>query len=510
MAEMADKPDSVNVAAVLVNETLDEIQEEAQEVINVHVNANANGSLIADTSTSHLFAVFGTLAEALDLVKSFFTDEYLCCSKAQFLDKIREQVAGDTEVLRYARDLLFTITKRRKKMYQASSLVERKTGDGLQDKLLKDIFEIYSFGEGAKDSLPKSMLKDHVPVTSEITQDLLNSHQAELLLTFENAKAEFISVVENMKSELVSDVLEAHKKEFDSIKKDVGRSPPSVAAIKVPQITTAVSVRNGSSQTSHREEISSIRKAEARVGDSQSKTKQNQNGRQGKAKSHKKKNNVNDNDRREYAKETDSVKSHTSSTAESKRILFAGDSLFHGLVERRLNVDDMKAVKMAKSGDTFEGVCQRVLDFIKNQNDVEAVVILAGTNNLSKKNCTPEDLLEIVLKSVKDLTKNFSGKVFICKVPPRIDLYNVDSKINRFNDLLSISELSNHKSVILVETIGREVRYFNIFNGHCDGLHLNRKVGCKALSGITLKTIYANLRPHCKKSKSNRPKHKPH
>ena len=197
----------------------------------------------------------------------------------------------------------------------------------------------------------------------------------------------------------------------------------------------------------------------------------------GKAKSHKKKNNVNDNDRREYAKETDSVKSHTSSTAESKRILFAGDSLFHGLVERRLDVDDMKAVKMAQSGDTFEGVCQRALDFIKDQNDVEAVVILAGTNNLSKKNCTPEDLLDIVLKSVEDLTENFSGKVFICQVPPRIDLYNVDSKINRFNDLLSISELSKHKNVILVETIGREVRYFNIYNGHCDGLHLNKKVG---------------------------------
>ena len=116
MAEMADKPDSVNVATVLVNETQDEIQEESQEVINIHVNvnANANSSLIADTSTSHLFAVFGTIADALNLVKSFFTDEYLCCSKAQLLDKIREQVADVTEVLRYARDLLFTVIKRRK------------------------------------------------------------------------------------------------------------------------------------------------------------------------------------------------------------------------------------------------------------------------------------------------------------------------------------------------------------------------------------------------------------
>ena len=72
-------------------------------------------------------------------------------------------------MLRYAKDLLFTITKRRKKIHQVSSLVERKSVDGLQDKLLKGIFEIYWFGEGAKDSLPKSMLKDHVPVTNEIT-----------------------------------------------------------------------------------------------------------------------------------------------------------------------------------------------------------------------------------------------------------------------------------------------------------------------------------------------------
>ena len=104
------------------------------------------------------------------------------------------------------------------------------------------------------------------------------------------------------------------------------------------------------------------------------------------------------------------------------------------------------------------------MDFIKDQVDVEAVVILAGTNNLSKKNCTPEHLLDIVLKSVKELTENFSGKVCICKVPPKVDLCNVDLKINRFSDLLSISELTKHKNVILVEIIGREVRYFNIYN----------------------------------------------
>ena len=68
---MADKPNSVNVAAVLVNETLDEIQEESQEVINVHVNANASGSLIADTSRSHLFAVLAHLLKPLTSLNHF-------------------------------------------------------------------------------------------------------------------------------------------------------------------------------------------------------------------------------------------------------------------------------------------------------------------------------------------------------------------------------------------------------------------------------------------------------
>ena len=85
MAEMDDKPDSVNMALVLVNETLDEIQEELQEVINVHVNAN--GSLIADTSTSHLFAVFGTLVEALDLVISFLLLSIFAAQRPSFLTR---------------------------------------------------------------------------------------------------------------------------------------------------------------------------------------------------------------------------------------------------------------------------------------------------------------------------------------------------------------------------------------------------------------------------------------
>ena len=38
-------------------------------------------------------------------------------------------------------------------------LVERKGGSNLKDSLLKDVYILYSFGEGSIQSLPKNMIK---------------------------------------------------------------------------------------------------------------------------------------------------------------------------------------------------------------------------------------------------------------------------------------------------------------------------------------------------------------
>ena len=49
--------------------------------------------------------------------------------------------------------------------------------------------------------------------------------------------------------------------------------------------------------------------------------------------------------------------------------------------------------------------------------------------------------------------------------------------------------------VDLIETIPRELNLINL----TDGLHLNKKHGCKALAGTVLKSLYAKLRPEaCK------------
>ena len=89
----------------------------------------------------------------------------------------------------------------------------------------------------------------------------------------------------------------------------------------------------------------------------------------------------------------------------------------------------------------------------------------------------------------------YDGRLFICKITPRIDIKFVDRKITVFNELLENEISHSFNNVDLIETIPCELKLFNLK----DGLHLNKKHGCKAFAGIILKSLYAKLRPEaCK------------
>ena len=49
--------------------------------------------------------------------------------------------------------------KRHTSASQLGLLVDRKSGDNLKDKLIKDIYNLYQFGEGSTTALPKHMFK---------------------------------------------------------------------------------------------------------------------------------------------------------------------------------------------------------------------------------------------------------------------------------------------------------------------------------------------------------------
>ena len=115
------------------------------------------------------------------------------------------------------------------------------------------------------------------------------------------------------------------------------------------------------------------------------------------------------------------------------------------------------------------------------------------TKNLRNKKVTPESLFEALCISIDKIRTVYDGKLFICKIPSRLELAFVDSKIARCKDILSLGlYLSN---VLLIKTIDRELKFFN-----CDGLHLDKRKGCVALAGIILSSLYSIPRPLCKKA----------
>ena len=57
--------------------------------------------------------------------------------------------------LRFARDMVHSIAKRKIGNNNLSTLTERRSGANVKDNLLKDIYNLYSLGEGSIESFPK-------------------------------------------------------------------------------------------------------------------------------------------------------------------------------------------------------------------------------------------------------------------------------------------------------------------------------------------------------------------
>ena len=72
-------------------------------------------------------------------------------------------------------------------------------------------------------------------------------------------------------------------------------------------------------------------------------------------------------------------------------ILFAGDSLFNRMSIKRMNVGNYRSVKLTKPGGSIDGTVNRVRNHLsKHCNTKTNVALLAGTNDLSGRQTTPQ------------------------------------------------------------------------------------------------------------------------
>ena len=143
--------------------------------------------------------IFLTIQRSTTIASKIYN--FFAMPKADFLTALSDY--SDVHDLRYVRDIMVSIVKRKTKR-AIGPLVERKSGTNMKDNLLKDIYNLYSFGEGSVQSLPnqKSMLRcdsrysDQCVQTDSSVNLVCNSDleilKDELLANFDELKNEVL------------------------------------------------------------------------------------------------------------------------------------------------------------------------------------------------------------------------------------------------------------------------------------------------------------------------------
>ena len=342
--------------------------------------------------------------------------------------------------LRYVRDMIFATIRRRHNLSKAGHLINRSNSDNLKEKLIKDIYTLFAFGEGTVKSMPKSLLKPadlaNVETQSDVVCDLSQTYATKSEL--ETVKQKVLDEISNLKNVVIPSSNITSMTISDSL-------PDPVSPSLVSPFPPAANAVNTTVNTSH-----------SNLGfDSQSRS---------------------------------------NSVKHGGTILFASDSLLNRMPIKRMNVGNYRSVKLMKPGDSLDGTVNRVRNHLsKHCNTKTNVVLLAGTNDLSRRQTTPRKLLDELIDSINELKKFENIKtLFLCKLPPRSDHAVINRKVSEYNYLLS-QHFAEYESVIVIDTVPLEHDLF-----YKDGLHLP-ETDLTKLCGIILSSLFKKLAPHLRR-----------
>ena len=174
--------------------------------------------------------------------------------------------------------------------------------------------------------------------------------------------------------------------------------------------------------------------------------------------------------------------------------LHAGDSLFNRMSIKRMNVGNCRSVKLTKPGDSLDGSVNRVCNHLSKHCNTKAnVVLLAGTNDVSRRQATPHKLLDELIDSANELQKFETSKRYspVSYLQDQITLV-INRKVSDHNDLMS-QHFAKNESVIVIDSVllERDLSYK-------DGLHLSA-TGLTKLCVIILSNLLKELAPHLRR-----------
>ena len=116
-------------------------------------------------------------------------------------------------------------------------------------------------------------------------------------------------------------------------------------------------------------------------------------------------------------------------------------------------------MKLTKRGDSLAATVSRSRNFIsKHVKEHLDIVILAGTNDLTRCDVSPESLIEELDSSITEL-KQFSNldNVFVCKIPARLDRSLINRKVALYNELLVERFSDTEEYISVIDTVEPKV-----------------------------------------------------
>ena len=342
----------------------------------------------ANPGNNHCEDIFLTLQNATKIV-TLVCNDFFALPKAEFIQHLFDQ--GGISELMYVRDMIFSIVKRRHNIPNAEILINRIHEDSVKDKLVKDIYTLYSFGEGNSKTLPKSLLKAP-EVAQKSAQTDIESEQTSLLKSLVQktyaTKYELKSLRDNLTLEI------------SKLKEDIMLTPEGM--LHSQSLPDPVSPSLAVPSSSRPSTLHSIPEYSVSVP--------NRN-----------------------TTESNTLSVEHGNTKHN--ILVAGDSLLHRLDANKMCVEQIKVKKLTKPGDTLNGTFSRIKDYASKHSNVQLeVVVLAGTNDLNRRNVTPQSLIDQLVDHIA-VFKEFCNvkNIFVCKITPRCDRHVTNSKVSEYN-----------------------------------------------------------------------------
>ena len=273
----------------------------------------------------------------------------------------------DIKELHYVRDLVVSVVRRRLKQ-ALGPLIERKTGANVKENLLKDIYNIYSLGEGSIQSLPKNMIKiaNKSQSQSVQTDSCLSNTIFASKLDLDTLRAELLNKLTDIRHE----VLKAnHTTKPSSVSLQQSQPQQFVPSEPASQQQLNLSSAN-QPETCPEVNLSDETLAQMPVTSG-------------------------------LVSPTVITCSETQVIQNTHKVLIAGDSLLHRMNASKMKVCDTPSVRLTKRGDSLAGTVARVKDYVKL-----TLFSLLGRMTSPVIQC-PQNFLSQALKTPLPSLKNF-------------------------------------------------------------------------------------------------------